>query len=64
MNAQLAQLRDKIRQEAKQVGRQPYSRNLVRMLLRQIDKEFGTAAANQVVRDFKLARKGFNEEPE
>ena len=61
MDAKLAQLRDTIRREAKHIGRKPYSHNIVRIALQQIDQEFGTADANQAVRDFKLERKGFNE---
>jgi len=64
MNAELAQLRNTIRQEAKDIDRKPYSRNIVRMALQQISQKFGSTEANQAVRDFKLKRKGFNEEPE
>lgn len=64
MDAKLAQLRDIIRREAKHVGRKPYSHNVVRMALQDIDREFGPSEANRAIRDFKLVRKGFNEEPE
>jgi len=61
MDAKLAQLRDTIRREAKHIGRKPYSHNIVGLALQQIDREFSTTDANQAIRDFKLARKGFNE---
>jgi hypothetical protein len=61
MNAKLAELRQVIRREAKHIGRKPYSHNIVQVALQQIDQEFGTMDANQAIRDFKLARKGFNE---
>lgn len=60
----LAHLRDRIRQTAPTVGRLPYSHNIIRLTLLQISQQFGREEANKAVRDFKLKRKGFNEEPE
>ena len=60
----LNELRDRIRWEAPYVGRKPYSHNIIRIVLAEIEKKFGRAEANRAVRDFQLERKGFNEEPE
>jgi hypothetical protein len=46
------------------VGKRPYSHNIIRLALAEIDRRFGRQAANKVVVDFKLESKGFNEEPE
>jgi hypothetical protein len=46
------------------VGIRPYSHNIIRLTLAEIDKRFGRPAANKAVRDFNLEDKGFNEEPE
>jgi hypothetical protein len=56
-------LRAQIKREARYIGRKPYSHNIVRLVLADIDKRFGRAAANKAVRDFNLEAKGFNEEP-
>ena len=64
MNDPLDELRDRIRWEAPCVGRKPYSHNIVRIVLAEIEKKFGRAEANRAVRDFKLESKGFNQEPE
>ncbi len=42
------------------VGRKPYSHNIIRIVLAEIEKKFGRAEANRAVRDFNLERKGFN----
>jgi len=60
----LIQLRRRIKREAPYVGQRPYSHNIIRLTLSEIDKRFGRSAANKAVVDFKLERKGFNEEPE
>ena len=62
MNDALDELRDRIRWEAPYVGRKPYSHNIVRIVLVEIEKKFGRAEANKAVRDFKLETKGFNTE--
>ena len=64
MSESLNQLRRRITREAPYVGRRPYSHNIIRLTLAEIDKRFGRAAANKAVKDFKLESKGFNEEPE
>jgi hypothetical protein len=64
MNDTLEELRDRIRWEAPCVGYKPYSHNIVRIILAEIEKKFGRAEANTAVRDFKLESKGFNQEPE
>ena len=46
------------------MGVRPYSHNIIRITLAQIADAHGRAKANQAVRDFDLAAKGFNEEPE
>jgi hypothetical protein len=64
MSEALAELRARIRREARFVGRKPYSHNIIRLVLAEIEQKFGRADANKAVRDFKLESKGFNEEPE
>ena len=60
----LRQLRARVKRESPYVGIRPYSHNIIRLTLAEIDKRFGRPAANKAVRDFNLAAKGFNEEPE
>jgi hypothetical protein len=60
----LGQLRRRIKRESPYVGQQPYSHNIIRLTLAEIDRQFGRPAANKAVVDFKLESKGFNEEPE
>ena len=64
MGDSLDELRDRIRWEAPCAGCKPYSHNIVRIVLAEIEKKFGRAEANRAVRDFKLESKGFNQEPE
>ena len=64
MSDTLDELRDRIRWEVPYVGRKPYSHNIVRIILAEIEKTYGRAEANKAVRDFKLESKGFNQEPE
>ena len=64
MSATLRQLRARIKREAPYVGIRPYSHNIIRLTLAQIEKDHGRSAANRAVQDFHLAAKGFNEEPE
>ena len=64
MSETLGQLRRRIKREAPYVGQRPYSHNIIRLTLSEIDKRFGRQAANKAVVDFKLESKGFNEEPE
>jgi len=64
-SASLHKLRDRIQKEAApSIGLKPYSHNIVRLALADISRKFGVAEANRAVRDFDLAAKGFNEEPE
>ena len=60
----LVDLRWRIQHEAPYIGIKPYSRNIVRLTLAEIAKDFGRSEANQAVKDFRLVPKGFNEEPE
>ncbi len=60
----LQELRAQIQHEAPFVGVKPFSHNIIRLTLTQIAKDHGRPAANKAVRDFQLASKGFNEEPE
>jgi len=60
----LADLRAQIRREAPYIGRRRFSHNIIGLLLNMIAKKFGRDEANKAIRDFKLERKGFNEEPE
>ncbi len=46
------------------MGKRPYSHNIIRLALAEIDRTFGRPAANKAVVDFKLESKGFNEELE
>ena len=64
MSETLRQLRARAKREAPYVGIRPYSHNIIRLTLAQIEKDHGRAAANKTVRDFHLAAKGFNEESE
>ena len=64
MSESLPKLRAKIKEEARFIDVRPYSHNLVSMMLRQMAKAFGRRAANQAIRDFRLKRKGYSEEPE
>ena len=61
MDIRLGQLRDTVRREAKRINHTPEAYDNVRLALQQIEDEFGTADADQAVRDFKLKRKGFEE---
>jgi hypothetical protein len=56
----LAELRERIRQTAPSVGRLPYSHNIIRLTLVEIDRNYGREEANKAVLDFHLERKGFN----
>lgn len=60
----VADLRQRIKRETPYVGIRPYSHNLIRLGLAQIEHDHGQAEANKAVRDFKLESKGFNQEPE
>jgi hypothetical protein len=60
----LTQLRQRINGEAPYVGTRPYSHNIIRLALAEIDRRFGRPEANKAVVDFKLENKGFNREPE
>jgi hypothetical protein len=62
MSDTLSELRDRIRWEAPYVGRKPYSHNIIRIVLAEIEKNFGRAEENRAVRNFNLERKGFNTE--
>lgn len=62
--SELAELRDRIRHETPFIGKKPYSHNIVRLTLSEIEQKFGRAEANNAVRDFRLKAKGFNEEPD
>ena len=64
MSETLRQLRARVKRESPYVGIRPYSHTIIRLTLAQIDKEHGQAAANKAVRDFNLAARSFNEEPE
>ena len=64
MSETLGQLRRRIKREAPYVGKRPYSHNIIRLTLAEIDQRFGRPAANKAVVDFNLENKGFNEEPE
>ena len=64
MSETLRQLRARVKRESPYVGIRPYSHNIIRLTLAQIYEEHGRAAANKVVRDFNLAARGFDEEPE
>ena len=64
MSETLRQLWARIKREAPYVGIRPYSHNIIRLTLAQIEKDHSGAAANRAVRDFHLAARGFNEEPE
>ena len=63
-DAELKKLRETIRREAPFVSLKPFSHNLIGVSLSLIDKNYGRAAANKAVRDFRLEAKGFNQEPE
>jgi hypothetical protein len=60
----LDDLRDRVQREVPYVGIKPFSHNIIRTTLLEIEQKFGRAEANKAVRDFRLKRKGFNEEPE
>jgi hypothetical protein len=60
----LRQLRQRIKRESPYVGKRPYSHNIIRLTLAEIDRRFGRPEANKAVVDFKLESKGFNEGPE
>jgi len=63
-SASLYMMRDLIKKTAPSIGLKPYSHNIVYFALADISREFGVAEANQAIRDFNLADKGFNEESE
>lgn len=64
MAVRLEQLRDQIKKEVRSVGIKPYSHNIISLGLRLIAEGFGKAEANRAIRDFKLDKKGWSEEPE
>ena len=64
MSETLRQLRARVKRESPYVGIRPYSHNIIRLTLAEIEKRFGRPAANKAVRDFNLEDKGFNEELE
>ncbi len=64
MSETLAQLRQRIKREALFVGKRPYSHNIIRLALAEIDRRFGRPEANKAIVDFKLESKGFNQESE
>lgn len=60
----LNELRATIKQEARYVDVRTHSHNIISISLQCIAKDFGTAEANRAIRDFKLNKKGWREEPE
>ena len=58
--------KDRIKEEIKNLraGHGHYSRNIIGIELRSIDKNFGVSAANKVIDELKLEKLGFNKEPE
>jgi len=63
-DASLAKLRGRIQREAPYIGIKPYSHNIVRLVLADIQDKYSRAEANRAVRDFGLQSKGFNQESE
>jgi len=61
MTKTLEELRDQIEDEAPFVDIRGYSHNIISCCLRMIDKNHGTEAANQAIRDFDLEQKGWKE---
>jgi hypothetical protein len=55
----LDELKAKIKAERPGVGVKPYSHNIIRLLLQQIDKEYGLAEANKAIDDFDLIPLGW-----
>jgi hypothetical protein len=60
----LAEWREAIAENAPRVDKAPYSHNIINISLQAIANAFGKAEANRAIRDFKLARKGWQEIPE
>jgi hypothetical protein len=56
----LEEIRLKIKEEAKFIGKKPYSHNIISLCLHEIDRMFGTIEANRAIKDFKLIKKGWN----
>ena len=53
----------KIAHEARYVGKKPFSHNIVSLLLNEVAKTFGKDEANNIIRECKLERKGWKEQP-
>jgi len=60
----LEQLREEIVAERPFVDKAAYSHNIISLLLRQIANEYGKVEANRAVRELRLKRLGWQEEPE
>lgn len=56
----LDDLREKIEEERPDVGKKPYSHNIIGLLLQQIDKKYGLAEANKAIADFNLIKLGWS----
>ena len=59
----LTELRAQIQHESRSVGTKPYSHNIIRLALAQIDKEYGRTEANKAIDDFNLKQEGWDYEP-
>lgn len=55
----LEELRDKIENEVDYVDDKPYSHNIISLVLRQIDSNYGREAVNQTIDDFNLEDLGW-----
>jgi hypothetical protein len=55
----LDEMREKIECEVPYVDKNPYSHNIISLLLRSIANKFGRAEAIQAMKDFKLNEKGW-----
>ena len=62
MHSTLKEYRDRIKKESPNVGKLPYSHNIIAFSLRDISRHFGVAEANKAIRDFKLDRLGWIEQ--
>jgi len=58
----LDSLREKIGEEADYVDIKPYSHNIIGLVLRQIDRDYGKSEANKAIEDYGLEDLGWRKQ--
>ena len=60
----IEELKQIIREEKPFVDLKPYSHNIISLTLQQIAKEYGYDAANNIIKELELEKKGWRKEDE